>query len=672
MRQRLRASWPVVALGLAVAAVTSYVLTIALDTTAFLNDEYGTVIGGRLLARDPLEVLTSDAAVFNRGPERLTPFLLSIPDMVLTSTPAQMRAGHVLLALAYALVAVPTFALLRGLGVPRWPAVALAVTAIVGPWIVFGVTLLNVTIAAPLTVAFAWAAWRAAVRPSIPAELLCVGLAVLMTLARTSHGVFFGAAVLAALAAGLWSRPDGEAWRRAPARIVRRTPIIAGVTALGLLALVVAGPDALAGRDYAQAARLRPPLDPIWDKLVWTTAVVTIATGFLAVPIGVAWMLRQIARPAELGAGVFAVIALAIMLLFVYVAGAAEAQEQERYPAALAAFPIIALGAALFRRETWFVGTAVVGVLSARAVATRGIEPNAESLNYFFDPARLFFSRAVVERMTTVISNDAVVTVVLTAVVLVAAAVALFARWRPVAWAAVVAVLGLGVIAGEYTLRKYEPATRPGDLDAQAWIDPYVRDGESAVVWYYSWASNDFDRGFFTRLALFHNDSACCAEWSGDVGEMLTADAPPDAEHLKPEVVAGFSGYRPVVLAAREVARPQPYGEAPMRVQRFVGKPAAAALITGVTADGLAERTARIDTLPPLADRCIDVQLYGREDAAEPVGFQVARERGRLRPGEVHWIRIRGDVALRRTGRGDAPLMVAETRFVDCGDPLSS
>ena len=203
------------------AGVTAYVLTFALDTTAYLNDEYGSVIAGRGMAREPGEIVSAAGAGLFRGPERLTSVLLAVPDALLGSTPDEMKAGHVC-CLAYALTAVPAYALLRGLDVPRWPSVGLAVAAILGPWAVFGTTMLNVTLAAPLTVVFVWAAWRAVVAPTLGAEALAVLAAALMTTARASHAVFFGAAVLAAVLAAWWARPAAA------------TPLDAGSPALAL------------------------------------------------------------------------------------------------------------------------------------------------------------------------------------------------------------------------------------------------------------------------------------------------------------------------------------------------------------------------------------------------------------------------------------------------------
>lgn len=431
MRQRLPAGSPLLALGLAVTGVVAYVLTYALDTTSFLNDEFGTVIGGRVVARDPIELFTAGSGVFARGPERLTALVLAVPDALFGTAPGEMRAGHVVLALAYALVALPAYALLRGLDVPRWPAVALAVAAILGPWVVFGTTLLNVTLAAPLTVLFVWLTWRAVVRPSVPAELLAVGAAALMTTARASHATFFAAAVLAASATAWWERPAGEAFFRLPLWVARRTPVIAAVTVLGALAVAVFGTSTLAGRDYAEAARIDLPLEQIWLALGWTTAVLTIATGFIPFVVGGAWALRQAVRPSDLRAGAFAVIAVATFLAYVYLMGASGAQEQERYAAPLAALPIVALGAALFRRQAWALGTAAVGLLAARAIATRAIEENAEPLNYFFSPAQLLFSKVVLGRLRVALPGDEqMVTIGLLGIVVIAVLVALFAARR--------------------------------------------------------------------------------------------------------------------------------------------------------------------------------------------------------------------------------------------------
>ncbi len=673
------------ALGAAVAGVTAYVLTYALDTTSFLNDEYGNVIGGRLMAREPLESLTATSGtVFGRGPERLASIVLAVPDAVLSGAASELRASHVLLALAYALVAVPAYALLRGLDVPRWPAVGLAVAAILGPWMVFGATLLNVTLAAPLTVAFAWTAWRAVVRPSLGAEALAVGVAALMTTARASHAVFFAAAVLAAVATAWWTRPEGEPLARVPLHLVRRTPLIVAVTVVGALALLVFGTGTLAGRDYEAAARLSLPWEQLWAALGWTTAVLAIATGFVPLMVGGAWAARQAVRPADLRSGAFAVIALTIFFAYVYLMGASGAQEQERYAAPLAALPIVALGAALFRRgEATVIGTAIVGLLVARAIATRAVDAGGEALNHFFSPAELFFSKVVVGRLTTILpAGDHTATVA----ALLAVAAAMLACLAPKyerAWhrnikvpgtgrgagAVVVALVVLGVVSGVYTLRKYEPATSPGDLDAMAWLDR-VTGGEDALLWNYQWAGNAADRDYRTRLTLHFNSSPCCGEWRPHPGGLLRPDGSVTRAGTDPvpRFVAGPTGFRPIVFAAELVAKPEAYGQR-MRVDRFVDEaPRAAARIEGAAEDGAVDRSARFVALPALGDRCLDVQLYVRPDAPGPVGFALGGERGRLKADEVRWVRVRGAAEVRRTA-GEAPLYVEETRYVACDAP---
>jgi hypothetical protein len=655
VRQRLPAGSPLAALGLAVTAVAAYVLTYALDTTSFLNDEYGTVTGGRVIARDPVELFTATGGVFARGPERLTSLALALPDALLGSTPAEMRGGHVVLALAYALVAVPAYALLRGLEVPRWPAAGLAVVAILGPWMVFGVTLLNVTLAAPLTVLFAWATWRAVVRPSVPAELLAVGAAALMTTARASHATFFAAAVLAAVATAWWTRPASTPLARFPLHLARRSPVIVVVTLLGGLALLVFGSSALAGRDYADAARLDFPADAVWSALGWTTASLTIACGFLPMIVGGAWALRQVVRPADVRAGAFAVIALTTFLAFVYLMGASGAQEQERYAAPLLALPVVAFGAALFRREAWPAGTVVVGVLCGLAVQLDDAAPGGEPLGHFFSPALLFFANEL-----------GVVAVVLA--VAAAVAVVVVPRLRA---AAVVALVVFGVLSGVYTLDRYEPATAPGDLGALAWADEAV-DGETAMFWNYRWEANAGERDVRTRQALYFNGSLCCSEAPPDLESLLSGRGEIDrGTEPEPEFAVGHSGYRPVVLAALETGRPE-VGGLRMRVERFVDGPAAAAVVVNAGADGAVEDEA---TVGVLRRACLDVELYNREDAPGPVGFltrpstgAVRGESGRLRPDQVLWTRVRVNTTIERTS-GEVPLFIGEIRYVGCDDP---
>ena len=200
--------------------------------------------------------------------------------------------------------------------------------------------------------------------------------------------------MLAAVVGAWHARPPGEPLSRLPARLARRTPLVGVVVpALGLAALVIIGPTRLAGDAYQGAAELRFPADQLWGALGWTTSVLTIATGLIAVPIGGAWVLRQVVRPSDVRAAAFAVIALTVFVLHVYVIGNAGAQQQERYPAPLAALAIVALGAALYRRDAARLAvvagsTAVVGLLAARAVAARGLRDSADPLELLLQPGR--------------------------------------------------------------------------------------------------------------------------------------------------------------------------------------------------------------------------------------------------------------------------------------------
>ncbi|HEV3002210.1 MAG TPA: hypothetical protein VGW75_15820 [Solirubrobacteraceae bacterium] len=666
-RRRLAGHAPLLALGLAVAGAAAYVLTYALETTSFLNDEFANVVSARAMVADPAEIFAASGGGLFRGPERLTSVLLALPAALTGSAPDELRASRTLLALAYALVAVPAYALLRGLEVPRWPSAALAAAAVTGPWMVFGATMLNVTLAAPLTVAFVWAGWRAVVRPSLATEAAAVAVAALMVTARVSHAAFFLGPVLAAVAAAWWTRPPGEPLRRLPARAARRNPLILGVALVGAIAVAAIGPGDLAGEAYENAANIALPLDRLWPSLAWTTAVLAIATGFLAVPLGGAWALRQIARPASVEAGAFALIAVATFLLYVYVSGTAGAEQQERYPAPLAALPVVAAGAALFRREAWALGTAAVGALAARAIATQAIEEHAEPLSYFFSPAQLFVSKVVLGRLTVALpGDDQMVTIAAVGMVALAVAVAAGAAWRPVAAGAVAALLAVGAVSGVYTLRKYEPATAPGDLDAVAWVDR-ATGGEDAVFWNYQWGVNAADRNTRTTATVHFNASVCCGEWRPDYRDFLGEHGRLERERGVPPFVAGHAGYRPLVFAATPYARPTGFG-APMRVERFVDeRPRAAAVVRGAADDGAVETWARIVALnDALTDHCLDVELLNPDAQAVPVGYALAGDRGRLRPGEQRWLRARGGDRVMRTGRGDALLYIGEIHYVGC------
>ena len=683
------------------AAVTTYVLSIAYDATAYLNDEYGTVMAGRGMAHDVGEVVSASAAGQFRGPERLTSVVLAIPDAVFDSTPWQMGVGHLLLVLSYALVAVPAYALMRGLDVPRWPAAGLAAAAILGPWVVFGTTMLNITLAAPLTIAFAWATWRAVVRPSLGAEALAIGVAAVMTTARASHAAFFGAAVLAAVAAAWWTREPGEGLPRLPRRVFARTPVIAAVALVGLVVVVVLGPERFAGDAYDQSASIKFPLGQLWDSLAWTTAALALATGFVALPIGGAWALRQLVRPADVRAGAFAVIALAIVLLYVYVAGAAGAEEQERYPAVLAALPVVALGAALYRRgEAWVLGTAVLGLVAARAIATRAVTDATDPLSYFFEPAQLFFSKVVVGRLTVALPGDAHMVTIATvgaaavAVVITACLAPQYERaWHrnikvpgtvpgttggtvpgttggTVPGTVVVALVVFGVVSGVYTLHKYEPALGPDSLSEVAWLDR-AGGGENVVFWNYQWYVNKPDRDVRARLTLYHNASACCGEWRPELADSVGGDGRLERDPV-PRYVAGPDSYRPVVFEAYQTSRPTAYGN-PFRVERFVGdQPRAAAEVVGAGPDGAVEDApARIVAYPALRGHCLDVTVTNRAEAPGPIGYELGDRRGRLRPGGLRVVRVPGGVTVRRTGDVDAPLVLGEIYYVECDAPQS-
>src|SRR4051794_17750005 len=150
-----------------------------------IYDEKFAMEGARWLHAD-LHNLVHVPGFGDRGVERLAPMLL-VPGIWMSgSTADQFVIGHLVMALVFALQAVPAFLLARALtGSKRWALFAAAL-AVFGPWAVFGMVLLNNAPAA-CAIAFAlWAMWRAVTTPSLAWDALAVALVVLATLARVS------------------------------------------------------------------------------------------------------------------------------------------------------------------------------------------------------------------------------------------------------------------------------------------------------------------------------------------------------------------------------------------------------------------------------------------------------------------------------------------------------
>ena len=445
--------------------------------------------------------------------------------------------------------------------------------------------------------------------------------------------------------------------------------------------MAIVGPSTLAGQAYDAAARIKFPLDQIWDSLAWNTAVLAIATGFVAVPVGGAWALRQVVRPADVRAGAFAVLALGVFVLYVWIAGASGAEEQERYPAFLAAFPLIALGAALYRRgEVWVLGTVVLALLCARAIATRAVEEVAEPLSYFFGPAQLFFSKVIVGRLTTLLPGDEhMVTVATLLFAALAIAIACLApksadtclapkcsrawhRRRRRSSCSGSSRASTRCASTSRRRRRGRSPRSPGSTAPAAGTTPCsgTTSGRSTPP---TATSSRAGRSTTTpRRAVASGGptrSSSCATRRG--GSTATPS---------PASSAASTATGPVVFAAKQIARPTAYGY-PMRVERFVGdEPRVAAVVAGAGEDGAVEdKRAEIVAFPALDGRCLDVLVTSRAEAPGPIRFTDRRgqrapaaRRGAVRPRRGTAGRRVAARATRRSSSARSATSAATTR----------
>ncbi|MDP9345679.1 MAG: hypothetical protein M3P44_08135 [Actinomycetota bacterium] len=686
--------WPAPALVALIGLVATYVGYYAVQMHRFDNDEQFAVTGGRIFERDFVQGLT-DKIIFNRGPERLTSLVMWVPNTLFSSTPDQMRGAHLLLGTAFCLAAIPAYALGRGMGLARRPSLAVAAMTLLTPWLILGTTFLNVTLALPLTAAFVWACWRTAVRPSALGDVLVLVLALLNITARAAHAPFAILVAIPVVWAAWHARPAGEpataSLRRLPGRLIRAHPVLAAVGILAVLVLLVARPATPFGAAYGvQTASPRLiDLSGMWDHLGLATAELTLGTAYLPVIIGVPWLVMQSLRPSSLETGAFAATALGLFAIFVWVTGTVGTTSEERYVAVLGLLPVVAFGAAVFRREVSFVGTLVVGVLASRAVVTNGVYPDDGIYSYILGPARQFFSNVILGRLSAVVGHDdptfAMIIAVAAALCLVAALRSRIAVARTATAAGIAAVIVVGTAGGAYAMQKFAPGRQPWlSFERAAWVDSAT--GNRAALMLENDPHPNGDRQYTSLLAQFFNRTLCC----GSVPDLRpyvdgARDGAIRLPFPTPGYVVHFTGYHNVGLDARRVRTSTALGAAePMILERFNATPRAAYVIDGPAPDGsLTSGAGAIVRILPAAPRrraCLRVPLSLPAQSAGRVGYRVTsghrRITGDLRRSGVTTVAVpiprRGDVAIRATTagpkeRGGTVAILGEVRLQRCG-----
>lgn len=688
---------PIAFLFVAIAAVCAYTLTLAFNTNTYTNDEAYYLLGGRLLEQDFFGVLLDP--FWNRGPERLNSLVLWLGVELGSDAPADLRWGHTLLAIVYFLGAVPLYLLARGVGLRSWQAVLTASISLLTPWAIFGGTLLNVAVAYPATMLFAWAAWRGALRPSVGGDALMLAAAALNVFARTPHAVFGPVAVIAVVYAVWLGRPAGERVLRSlvrlPLRVARAHPLLALVS-VGVLVLAAAvGTTRLVGPAYSMSGDFELPWESLWLHLRQWFVQLVMATGYLPMIVGGAWVLRQMGRPATRETGVFAVVAFSMFAVFVYASSNSYSTIEERYIAVLAGLPIVAFGAAVFRREAWVLGSVVIGLLAVRAIATVGYMDFVTPIDRQLAPARLFFTLPLVERTKQVLPGaDPPAVLVLTLIILlVAVAVAVVAspggasrlrrlspaRWPAVAGGIVATVLVCTAISGAWAMESYKREVLPQlSYEQLNWIDR-ATGGERTFLWADFAPETRDGRVYMGQYALYFNQSVCCNLWLNDVQDILGPDGTLPGPPAK--YIARFAAYLPLGFESEIVARSRIFGNEEMLVERFTGAPRAAFRVFGAGKSGEVApgTTARIELYPHTRreDRCLRIVLGSPPGSERALRYRVRAGdrvlRGGLRPTYGRTVQVPLDgvdvvtVTATSTIPTPNPLHVGQLRLVDCG-----
>ena len=686
---RLSRSAPLVVLGLLAALAAGYVQQIGWQTSTFTNDELYGLVGGRFLERDFFGFIT-DRGYFNRGPERLVSLLQVPPNALFASVGDELRAIHVLLAVMYFSTVAPAYLLARGVGLDRWPAVLASALVILTPWIVFGGTLLNVTLGLPATTLFAYLAWRAAMRPSLAGDALVLAAALLNTLTRTGHAPFTVVAVIAVVYAVWLRRPAGEPARRAllhlPLRVARTHPLLVAVSLLAAVVVIRLGITTVVGSAYASNSSVTLPWDSLWFHVRDWFMQLTMATGYLPVIIGAPWLLWQVVRPARPETGVFAVVTLGLFFVFVYITSTHNSVSEERYVAVFAALPVIAFCAALYRREAWPLGTLLVGLLAARAIATLGpFVVNAEGYApYQIGPARRFFEEALVGRATAILPGaDTNVVLVVTLTIVLGAVAAAFlaspsaarlprtgARQTTVATAASAGVLLFGLVGLAWTVDRYrETLPQPRAIDPMTWVDQETGGGRT-FTWSHFGDETRAVNLFLGLQTVYFNTSACCQVWLNDVQNLLGRDG--ELPGGATPYIVRPAGYVPLAFDTSPVARRQ-FGATALRLDRFDGPPKAALRVRGAAPTGALPAAGQaalgLFSMARGAGRCVSVEMIAPVDRAGAYRLTAgsASRMGRLRPFErrVERVRTTGLDAI-KIRRRSGPVSIGEIAVSRC------
>jgi hypothetical protein len=524
---RLRPSASVGVLG-AVAVVFAVVLAyFGLRNFLWQPDELLFVQLGRYVgAHFPSALWAS--GVYERGPQRLTVWILAGLQW-LFDAPTALQIGRVLQAAFFVTVAVPTYALARGVGLTRAEAAVPAALAMLVPWAVVGTTFLTESLAYPLAACTMLAAWRTTVAPSPRRDLVAIAALVLAVLAKTSLAALAPILVIAPLAQALRFAPDDvrPRWRSFPSRLWSEHAVLVVASALVVVAFVArivihrgTGVSSSLFGVYGSPSGVNGHILLHQSQILLARLVV--GTGIVPACLALAWLARTLIRPASPGDHALAVIALATTAILVLVTaliwGDDRAGVDERYVMYLAV-PLFVMAARAV--VGWTVGTLAVAasavaviLLVAQTSWQVDVASGVRSLTY---PAEAFFGRVIVGRLRLhepdrLLGHEPLLAALLAGVV----AVALVALGRRLSGAGRGALVGTAtaiiVVAVQlaltgYTLSDWDSAqgTPPG-WSKRAWVDGADHGSEPVAVLGLGYANGPDYASIWDEVRFYNTD----------------------------------------------------------------------------------------------------------------------------------------------------------------------
>lgn len=548
---------PLVVLGLIVVAQAVLVGRIAVTNHYVFNDEGAAVFFGRVIEADLSQIGSN---YLSRGPERMVSLIAAVVIRLVDETWRQVAVLHAIAATSQALVAIPVWASARLLGLGRWQALLPAAIACSGPFAMFGVFTMNISVGLLWATVTFWAVTRSFVRPGAWSDIAILGGVGLTALARVGWAPLVLALAPATLAILWFSRTPGtplRAWARAlPRAAYGRHPVLLPLALLAGAYVLVAGSSGLMGGSRYGFDRLGVDIaaSVVVDNTHLVLAHLALACAIVPLAILLPGMARDLVRPRVPEHAGLAWLLLTGFAIFSYVYYGSV--NEDRYLVVLLPPVVVAAAVMLFRSPPPAWAVVLGGLIAVRLVATAPLPPAAGPIDYFLAPTSLFFERTVVGEASLHLGAlaDHTRTIALVAAVAVAALVVVATRSvrlrrMPAVTAALAAVVlglvGFQAAAATNTANRFvdglgNPAATGPEL---AFIDRQVGSGRTEpVILDGTW--NPMLRSELLGLQIWNRTlgpglpasrSAEPAEGAGeaavnvDTGEVLLRDPPPTA-----------------------------------------------------------------------------------------------------------------------------------------------